>query len=200
MDSREVAGARLAAGFSIILHYAFIRAESGARWYKTYVLIHTGIRSSFLLSNFRSRELSPGNIQRTAAWATSSIKLNFTLAILASPSVVEAGDIALLRGLVINSRCSAEFQVNSCESCAIAPFAISPVASSSVSSLRLFSSFDAGYAERVRVRTRIELDAALLNTQCDLFETRRIKHKGPRMIGKLLRRTGFVGQSRSALK
>lgn len=63
-----------------------------------------------------------------------------------------------------------------------------------------FFFFGAGYAERVRVRTRIELDAALLNTQCDLFETRRIKHKGPRMIGKLLRRTGFVGQSRSALK
>jgi len=110
------------------------------------------------------------------------------------------GNIALLRGFVINSRCSAEFRVNSCESCANRPLRdlSGRGASSSVSSLRLFS--DAGYAERVRVRTRIELDAALLNTQCDLFETRRIKHKGPRMIGKLLRRTGFVGQSRSALK
>jgi len=67
---------------------------------------------------------------------------------------------------------------------------------------RFFASpfFRAGYTERVRVRTRIELDSALLNTQCDLFETRRIKHKGPRMIGKLLRQAGFVGQSRSALK
>lgn len=58
------------------------------------------------------------------------------------------------------------------------PFAISPVASSSVSSPRLFPSL------RIRgegSQQRIELDTALLNTQCDLFETRRIKHKGPRV-------------------
>lgn len=40
--------------------------------------------------------------------------------------------------------------------------------------------------EMVGIRTLDELDFALLNTQCDLFETFHIKHKRPRMIGKLL--------------
>lgn len=112
------------------------------------------------------------------------------------------GDIALFHSFVINSRCSTEFRVNSCES--------RDRTLRDLSGRFLFrffayfffflSSLDAGYAKRARIRTRIELDAALLNTQCDLFETRRIKHKGPCMIGKLLRRTRFVGQSRSALK
>lgn len=73
------------AGFrSSSITHLFKRNPSGRRWYKKNVLIHT---DSFPLSNFRSRELS-FEIFSVPLRDTSSIKLNFALAIFVNSSVM----------------------------------------------------------------------------------------------------------------
>lgn len=167
---------------SIILHYGFIRAESGpgsTRRCKKHVLIHTGIRTAlFLLPDLAISRASACEVSSVPLRATSSIKLNFALAILVKPSVTEDGsvDIALSPSrprhkFAMFSRISSQFvRIARADRPPSRSLLLRPLP---LPFLRLASFFllrCAGYAERVRVRTRIELDAALLNTQCDLFE------------------------------